>query len=256
LKAVKGLILRDKNAILEALRTGREIYYIGVSRGIKDDKKISEILAIAEKKNISIKELTRTNNNASRKTISIEAKCGDFKYSSFDNLKEVIERKGSEALLVAIDHVQDPRNLGAILRTAAAAGVDAVIIEKRRCCEVTDIAYETSCGGADRIPVVKVSNLRQTLRVFKEWGCWIAGTDERAEDSCYNVDLSGLNVLVLGSEGEGLSRIVSEECDFIVRIPTAPNFPSLNVSVAAGIMMFEFVRAKLMNMAGNTEQAE
>ena len=115
---------------------------------------------------------------------------------------------------------------------------------------MTDAVYETSCGGADRVPVVRVSNLRQILQTFKKWDCWIVGADEQAEKDCFKEDLSYASVLVLGSEGTGLSRLVKEECDFLVRVPTSENFPSLNVSVAAGILIFEVLRQKRRFDAG------
>jgi 23S rRNA (guanosine2251-2'-O)-methyltransferase len=241
------MIIRDKNTILEALKSGRKVYSIAVAPGMRSDKRVDEIIRLAGKMGARVAELPPVKERGGGKGgwfSSIEARAEDYQYADLDDIREKAEGRAGGALIVALDHVQDPRNLGAILRTAAGAGADAVVIEKKRCCEVTDAVYETSCGGADRTPVVKVANLRQALERMKRWGCWIAGADERAEKDCFSTDLASVSVLVLGGEGEGISRLVCEECDFLVRIPTAPEFPSLNVSVAAGILIFETLRQK------------
>jgi len=242
----KGMRLTDKNSIIEALKSGRKVFSIGVSRRLTSDKRVGEMIELAGRMGVPVTELPDVNYDKRRgeRPSLIEARCEDYSYASLDDIREKVTAAKDGALVVALDHVQDPRNFGAILRTAAAAGALGVIIEKKRCCDVTETVYETSCGGADRVPVVMVSNLRNALVEMKKWGCWIAGADERAEKDCYGEDLTSVSVLVLGSEGEGLSRLIREECDYIVRVPTAPDFASLNVSVAAGILIFEAVRQK------------
>ncbi len=236
--------LRDKNAIIEALKAGRKIHSIAFAPGIRGDERVNQIINEASKKKIRMMELAPARPGKGEKYFPIEAVCEDFTYKSLDDIRSSVEDAGKKALVIALDHLQDPRNLGAVLRTAAAARAQGVIIEKKRSCEVTDVVYETSSGGADRVPVVMVSNLRQALSTMKSWGLWIAGADEHAEEDCFSKDMSLASVLVFGSEGEGLHRLIREECDFIVRIPTSSTFSSLNISVAAGIMIFETVRQK------------
>jgi len=246
----KAMKLIDKNSIFEALKAGRA-RSISVAPAARDAR-VLEIMQLAEELGVPVNTVDTAGKNRGRgarrrgaSQPAIEAYCDPFEYAPLEHLREEIADAGNSAVIIALDHVQDPRNLGAILRTAAAAGARGAIIERRRCCEVTDVAYETSCGGADRVPVVMASNLRQALSQMKEWGCWIAGADERAEKDCWSHDLApDPLVLVLGSEGEGLSRIVRKECDFLLRIPTVPEFPSLNVSVAASVLIFEAARQK------------
>lgn len=239
--------LTDKNAILEALKSGRKVFSIGIGSGLKADKRVTEIRTLAGRLGVPVRELSADRafrGGREERPPAIEASCENYAYTELGEIEEKVRAAGKKVLIIALDHIQDPRNLGAILRTAAAAEATAVIIEKKRCCEVTDIVYETSCGGADRVPVVMVSNLRQTLVAMKGWGCWIAGADERASKDCFSEDMASISALAFGSEGEGLSRLVREECDLLVRVPTAAEFPSLNVSAAAAILIFETMRQK------------
>ena len=238
--------LTDKNSISEALKAGRKVYSIGISPAAASDQRIGEIVKLAGRLGVPTRELPNVNTERRRgeRLPAVEARCADYEYADLERVRESAASAGKKALIVALDHVQDPHNLGAIIRTAAAAKAGGVIIEKKRSCDVTDAVYEISRGGADRVPVIMVSNLRSALRELKKWGCWIAGADERAEKDCFNEDLAGVSVLVLGAEGGGLSRLIREECDFLVRVPASCEFPSLNVSVAAGILIFEALRQK------------
>jgi 23S rRNA (guanosine2251-2'-O)-methyltransferase len=160
-------------------------------------------------------------------------------------LPGIIEAAGGKALLLVLDGVQDPHNLGACLRSAAAAGVHAVIIPKDKAAPINATVRKTSAGAADRIPVVSVTNLARTLRAIKDAGVWVYGLDGEATDSLYGVDLKGNVALVLGGEGEGMRRLTREHCDGLVRILMPGAMESLNVSVAAGVAMFEAVRQRL-----------
>ncbi len=238
--------LTDKNSIIEALKSGRKVFTIAVNPRVADDRRVKEMVSLARQNGVPVKELPNVIPDKKRweRPPTIEANCADYEYASLDDIRDSVRSAGKKALIIALDHVQDPHNLGAILRTAAAAGANAVIIENRRCCDVTETVYEISRGGADRVPVVMVSNLRNALVELKKWDCWIAGADERAEKDCFKEDLGDVSVIVLGSEGEGLSRLIREECDYMVKAPTRREFPSLNVSVAAGILIFEMMRRK------------
>jgi 23S rRNA (guanosine2251-2'-O)-methyltransferase len=167
------------------------------------------------------------------------------KATSEAELVPLVEAAGGKALVLVLDGVQDPHNLGACLRSAAAAGVTAVVIPKDKAAPVNATVRKTSAGAADRIPVVSVTNLARTLRTLKEAGVWVYGLDGAAPESIYGIDLKGNVALVLGGEGEGMRRLTREHCDALVRILMPGSMESLNVSVAAGIAMFEAVRQRL-----------
>ncbi|MFT3806701.1 23S rRNA (guanosine(2251)-2'-O)-methyltransferase RlmB [Arenimonas sp.] len=160
-------------------------------------------------------------------------------------LPALIEGAEGKALLLVLDGVQDPHNLGACLRSAAAAAVTAVIIPKDKAAPINATVRKTSAGAADRIPVISVTNLARTLRAIKEAGVWVYGLDGEATTGIHGIDLRGNVALVLGGEGEGMRRLTREHCDGLVRIPMPGEMESLNVSVATGVALFEAVRQRL-----------
>jgi 23S rRNA (guanosine2251-2'-O)-methyltransferase len=159
-------------------------------------------------------------------------------------LADLLERDGADTLLLVLDGVTDPHNLGACLRSAAAAKVTAVIVPKDRAVGLTPVVRRASAGGADRVPLVAVTNLARTLRELREAGVWITGLAGDTEASVYGVDFRGPAALVLGSEGEGMRRLTRELCDFVAKIPMPGSMESLNVSVAAGVVLFEVLRQR------------
>lgn len=159
------------------------------------------------------------------------------------DLSEILEGKKAPLLLV-LDGVQDPHNLGAILRTADGAGVDAVIVPKDRAVGITETVRRISVGAADRVPFLSVTNLARTLDELKEAGVWLVGTSDRATKSLYETDLSGPVAIVMGAEEKGLRRLTEDACDFLVSIPMAGRVECLNVSVATGVSLFEAVRQR------------
>lgn len=159
-------------------------------------------------------------------------------------LPGLIEAAAGKALLLVLDGVQDPHNLGACLRSAAAAGVTAVVMPKDKAAPLNATVRKTSAGAADRIPVIAVTNLARSLRAIKDAGVWVYGMDGEAPDPIYRTDLSGNVAIVLGGEGEGMRRLTREHCDGLVRIPMPGEMESLNVSVATGIALFEAVRQR------------
>ncbi|HEX9773193.1 MAG TPA: 23S rRNA (guanosine(2251)-2'-O)-methyltransferase RlmB [Steroidobacteraceae bacterium] len=159
-------------------------------------------------------------------------------------LEEALEAAVGPPLLLVLDGVQDPHNLGACLRSADAAGVSAVIAPRDRAAGVTPVARKVAAGAAETVPFIAVVNLARTLRAFKERGIWLIGTDEAADTSVFDADFTGPTAIVLGSEGEGLRRLTRECCDQLVAIPMAGAVESLNVSVAAGVLLYEAVRQR------------
>ncbi len=161
-----------------------------------------------------------------------------------NELAGLLERDGMETLLLVLDGVTDPHNLGACLRSAAAAKVTAVIVPKDRAVGLTPVVRRASAGGADRVPLVAVTNLARTLRELKDAGVWVTGLAGDTETTVYGVDFKGPVALVLGSEGEGMRRLTRELCDYVARIPMPGTMESLNVSVAAGVVLFEALRQR------------
>ncbi|MBS0225831.1 MAG: 23S rRNA (guanosine(2251)-2'-O)-methyltransferase RlmB [Proteobacteria bacterium] len=161
------------------------------------------------------------------------------------DLKEIVEAADGRVLILVLDEVQDPHNLGACLRSAAAAGAHAVVIPRDKAASITATVRKTSAGAADRLPVVRVTNLARCLKSLQQQGVWIYGLAGETETSLYSIDLRGNVALVLGAEGDGLRRLTREHCDQLVRIPMPGAMESLNVSVAAGISLFEAVRQRV-----------
>ena len=166
------------------------------------------------------------------------AKTGDE-----DDLKALLASTAIPLLLI-LDQVTDPHNLGACLRTADAAGAHAVIVPKDHSATLTDTVRHIACGAAESVPFIQVTNLSRTMELLKEAGVWITGTADVAEKSLYDIDLTGPTALVLGAEGSGMRRLTGERCDFLIRIPMLGKVPCLNVSVAAGVCLFEAVRQR------------
>jgi len=164
-------------------------------------------------------------------------------------LEEALEAAGSAPLLLVLDGVQDPHNLGACLRSADAAGVAAVIVPRDRAAGLTPVVRKVAAGAAETVPLVAVVNLARTLRELKERGIWLVGTDDAADNTLYDADMKGPVALVMGSEGEGMRRLTRECCDQLVSIPMAGAVESLNVSVATGVVLFEAVRQRTAGAA-------
>ncbi len=161
-----------------------------------------------------------------------------------DDLYTLLDELDKPPLLLILDGVQDPHNLGACLRSADAAGVEAVIVPKDRSVGLTDVVRVVACGAAEVIPLIQVTNLARCLKALKTRGVWLVGTADKASQSLYEVDLAGPLGVVMGAEGQGLRRLVAEQCDFLVSIPMQGTVPCLNVSVATGVCLFEAVRQR------------
>lgn len=167
----------------------------------------------------------------------------EVRYLSEAELMLLLAKKQNPFLLI-LDCVQDPHNLGACLRTADGAGVDAVIVPKDKSVDITDTVRRVACGASESVPFVRVTNLARTMEKLKEMGVWLTGTSDKSEKYLYDVDLTGSVCIVMGAEGDGLRRLTQEKCDFLVQLPMAGEVPCLNVSVATGICLYEVVRQR------------
>ena len=213
----------------------------------RSDARIAKVLQLAEKANVPVRRVARRELDGLVAGVShqgVVAETGSAPGLSEKELPAFLEALEGPAFLLILDGVQDPHNLGACLRSANAAGVDAVIIPRDRSAPLNATARKVACGAAESLPVLRVTNLARTLRSLHEAGIWVYGATGEAESSLYEADLSGPLALVLGGEGRGLRRLTREHCDELLSIPMAGSISSLNVSVAAGIFLFEAGRQR------------
>ena len=242
----KEEIIYGLNPVQEALRGSRAIFEIFLA-GSTADKRIEKILKLAAEKKIPVrqrdkKDLARLCGNEHHQGVALRAE--PFPYTDLDDVLAGL--KGSDdGLILVLDSVQDPHNLGALIRSAACAGANAVVIPKDRAAGVTAVVEKSSAGATETIPVAQVVNVAQTLKDLKDAGFWIYGADGEARHTIYQQKLSGNVVLVIGGEGEGIRQLVRKGCDELVSIPMQGGVNSLNASVAGGIMLFEVVRQRL-----------
>lgn len=241
----KDDIIVGRNPVSEALRGGREIDRILVSKGEKNGAVVG-ILAKAKKKNIPIKEvdprkLDYTSGHANHQGIIAFAAVKE--YASVDDIFELAESRGEKPFIVVLDEIEDPHNLGAIIRTAECTGVHGIIIPKRRSVGLSFAVSKASAGAVEYVPVARVTNISNTIEELKKRGVWVYGADMNGENYT-DCDFSGATVLVIGNEGKGISRLVREKCDAIVSLPMKGKIKSLNASVAAGVLMYAVAAKK------------
>jgi 23S rRNA (guanosine2251-2'-O)-methyltransferase len=213
----------------------------------RDDVRMRQVLALAEKANVPVRRVSRGELDELVSGVShqgVVAETGTAPVVGEKELPDFLAGLRRPAFLLILDGVQDPHNLGACLRSADAAGVDAVIVPRDRSAPLNPVARKVACGAAESVPVLRVTNLARSMRTIRDHGIWIYGAAGEAESSVYDTDMSGPLALVLGGEGKGLRRLTREYCDALVSIPLAGSVSSLNVSVAAGICLFEALRQR------------
>ncbi len=241
--------IEGRNAVSEAIKTDREIDKIfALSDG---DSRLNYIVRNAEAKKIVVIRVDRKKLDAMSKTGAhqgIIAQCAATEYVGINDILDFAAERGEHPFVIIADSITDPHNLGAIIRTACAAGAHGLIIPKRRSVGVNETVAKVSSGASEHLKIAKAVNLRAAIDELKEKGLWIVGTDVDGEKTIYKQDLTGPIGVVIGSEGEGMSRIVKESCDFLVRIPMIGSVQSLNASVAAGVIMYEILRQRGENI--------
>ena len=233
----KGEIVSGRNAVLEALRASVPATELIVARSIDVDDRVAESLQLALHHQLPIREVHRAEiEGISANSQGIILAIKPYQYSSF---QEITERANHPILIVALDGVTDPRNLGAIVRSAAAFGAAGVVMTERRAAAMTASAWKSSAGAAARLPVAQVTNMARTIEDAKKIGCFVIGLDGESDHSLSGMKVAKENVMiVVGSEGKGLSRLVREKCDLVVSIPMRATTESLNASVATSIALF------------------
>lgn len=239
-----GSIILGRNPVIESLKAGKLIDSIYVNS--EAGGSISLICRLAKEKGIVIKQvneqkLNKMANGESHQGVIAMTACAE--YVDIQDILDIAKEKNEPPFIIICDEIEDPHNLGAIIRTAEASGAHGVIIPKRRSASLNHTVYKTSAGAAAWVPVARVSNLSQAVDTLKENGVWIYGTDSSGEDY-NNVSFDGAVGLVIGSEGFGMSRLLKEKCDFLLRLPMVGKITSLNASVAGGIFMYEVLKSR------------
>ena len=239
-------IIEGRNAVIEALRAGTAIDKIYLAKG-EQDKTLGHIASRAREAGVVVVEADRRKLDGMSRTHShqgVIALAALREYVSVESLLENAYQKGEKPLLVVCDEISDPHNLGAIIRTAECAGAHGVIIPKRRSAGLTAIVAKTSAGAVSHMPVARVPNIAALLKDLKKQGVWVFGTAAGGNTTLYDADLKGPAAIVIGSEGDGMTRLVTENCDFLVSIPMKGRINSLNASAAAAILLYEAVRQR------------
>jgi len=232
------------NPVLEAIMAGGKIKSIHISHGRQ--RKVSKIINEAEKAGLPIKieEKDFFSKTFPKGHQGVAARILQKEYIDLEELLKMPARKNEKAFFVLLDCIEDPRNLGAILRTAEAGGVHGIILQSHRSAGLVPAVYRASAGAVEYVPLARVSNLKYAIDVLRDEGVWIYGADIDGKDALWDADFTRPAAIVLGSEGKGLRRIVRQRCDYILRIPLRGRVTSLNVSVAAGILIFEILRQR------------
>lgn len=242
-----NLLIQGRNAVLEAFRSGRTIDKLYVLDGCKDGP-IQTILREARKQDVIINFVTKERLNqisGIQNHQGVAAQASAYGYVQVEDILNRAKEKGEDPFLILLDGIEDPHNLGAIIRTANLAGAHGVIIPKRRAVGLTATVAKTSAGALNYTPVAKVTNLTATMEQLKQEGLWFVCADMGGE-LMYHLNLKGPIGLVVGSEGDGVSKLVKEHCDMTAGIPMKGDIDSLNASVAAGILTYEIVRQRLL----------
>lgn len=243
---IKSLIIEGRNAVIEAFRAGKPIDKLFVLDGCQDGP-IRTIVREAKKHDTILKFVTKERLDQlseTKKHQGVIAYAAAYEYSELEDIFSLAEEKGEDLFVILLDNIEDPHNLGAIIRTANLAGAHGVIIPKHRAVGLTATVAKTSAGALNYTPVVKVTNLAKTMEELKDKGLWFVCADMGGE-TMYRLNLTGPIGLVIGNEGEGVSRLVKDKCDFIASIPMKGDIDSLNASVAAGVLAYEIVRQRL-----------
>lgn len=234
----KENIIVGRNPVTEALRSGREIDKLMVS---SEEGSMKKILALAKERRIPVMKVEKSaiDRIAEGKAHQgVAAYVSAYAYAELDDIFRIAEERGEDPFIIILDNLEDPHNLGAIMRTAECAGAHGIIIPKRRACGLTDVVAKASAGAIEYMPCVKVTNIAQAIEELKERGIWVAACDMGGQEY-YKADLKGKLAVVIGSEGSGISRLVKEKCDFVVSMPMVGRITSLNASNAAAVIIYE-----------------
>jgi 23S rRNA (guanosine2251-2'-O)-methyltransferase len=251
-------LLYGRNAVREALRAGRrQARRLVLAAGSQEKSTVSEIITLAEKARLPIERVERrvldrqvdSANQQNHQGVILET--GAYPYVDMDDCLQAAQQRQEAALLLLLDHVQDPQNLGTLLRTAEAVGVHGVILPTRRAASITPAVVNTSSGATEHLNIASVSNLAQTMSSLQKAGVWVAGMEHAPDAVLFDqLPLDGPLALVVGAEGKGLARLTRERCDFVLRLPMRGHLGSLNAAVAGSIMLYDIWRSRTPSVPG------
>lgn len=240
-------IIAGRNAVMEAIKGNRTIEALYITTG-QTEGSINAIKKLAREKNLVIKEVDKKKlDSLSGGAVhqGVVALVTPYKYCEVSEIIEYAKEKGEAPFIVILDELEDPHNLGSIIRTAELCGVHGIIIPKRRNVGITTTVYRASVGAIEHVKVAKVTNINATIDELKEQGIWVYGADIAGDEYSYEVDFSGPCALIIGNEGKGIAKLTLKKCDKLVKIPMVGKINSLNASVAGGIMMYEVLKGRL-----------
>ena len=239
------ILIGGKNPVIETLKSDRSVHKIWVADGMKPSA-LQSIVSLAKKKNVLIQRVPKRKLDDMKieNHQGVVSQIAAYKYSTLDDLFLQAEQRNEMPFFLILDEIEDPHNLGSILRTADCVGVHGIIIPKHRAVGLTHTVAKASTGAIEHVPVVRVTNIAQTLKVLKDAGLWIIAADLQNSRDYRELEANFPLALVIGSEGKGISRIVSKSCDFIYRLPMVGQVTSLNASVAAALFLYEIYRKR------------
>lgn len=239
-------ILVGRNSVMEALKSGRSINKLWIAKGDRQGS-LKEIAALAKKAGIIVQEVDERKVKdlaGDMRHQGVLAFVSPVEYQEWENVLSDVMARGEVPLFILLDELEDPHNLGAILRTCDASGAHCVLIPKRRACPLNATVAKTSAGAVEYVPVAQIGNISQTIRALKKSGFWVVGADMDGTENFYDANLTGPLLLVVGSEGKGMGRLTKEQCDFLVKIPMHGRINSLNASVACSLLLYEAERQR------------
>lgn len=237
-------VIAGRNAVMELLKSSKDINKIFVEKGEKHGS-INEIIARAKEARIVTVEVEKSKlNMMAENHQGVVAVVPPFNYCEIEDILDLAKERGEDPFILVLDGIEDPHNLGSIIRTAETAGVHGIIIPKRRTVSVNATVAKTSAGATAYVKVARVNNINDSIRKLKDAGLWVIGTDGEAKTEYYNQDLKGPIAIIIGSEGFGMSKLVKENADILIKIPMKGKINSLNASVSAGIVMYEVVKQR------------
>lgn len=240
--------VEGRNAVLELIESGKDINKIYIEKGEKQGS-INKILQKANERKILVTEIDKQKFRQMVQTPNAQgiiAIVPPFDYCDVYDIIDLAKKKNEAPFILILDGIEDPHNLGSIIRTAETAGVHGIIIPKRRAASVNSTVNKVSAGAVEHMKIARVNNINETINTLKKEGIWICGTDMDTNKYYYNQDLTGPLAIVIGSEGFGMSRLVKENCDFLIKIPMKGKITSLNASVSAGIVVYEAVKQRII----------
>lgn len=239
--------VEGRNAVIELLKSGKPVNKVFIQKGERQGS-INEVIKLAKKNNNLISEVEKSKLDTLSDTghhQGVIAFVSAVEYKNIDDIFALASERNEDPFIMIADEIEDPHNLGALIRTAECAGCHGVIIPKRRAVGVTEVVAKTSVGATQYVPIVRVNNINETIKELQDRGVWIVGTDGSAETLYTEQDMTGPIAIIIGSEGKGMGTLTMKNCDFLVKIPMMGKITSLNASVSGGIVVFEALRQRL-----------